>query len=350
MGERTRPAHPDRRSAPGRTSHVEEVAALTQRLAVLLEAGVTPANAWHYLAGDDRPTLGGKPLRRTAESSNTGAARFSQSRTTTVVLATVSEAVSAGVSLDLAIAAAARACDPRTRQAWSAVAAAWSVAVASGAPVSSCLRQFSGALGEFGEIQRAVGVALSAPVMTARLMTILPLMGLALGSILGFDTLATLLTTAQGLLCLGSGGVLLVLANRWNAALVASATPDAALPGITLELMAVALGGGASIDRARRIAVDALALHRLSDTAATGQLAAVIQLSRRAGVPAAELLRAEGAQSRRASLTASRKRAATLAVKLTVPLGLCVLPAFMLLGVAPLVISVISATFAQPVA
>jgi tight adherence protein B len=38
------------------------------------------------------------------------------------------------------------------------------------------------------------------------------------------------------------------------------------------------------------------------------------------------------------------RKAATLAVTLMLPLGLCILPAFMVLGVAPLLIAVISST------
>ncbi|GAA0999068.1 pilus assembly protein TadB [Subtercola frigoramans] len=295
---------------------------------MLVEAGVSPVGAWSYLAG----TAVGTERTRSSEA----------------VIATVAGALERGAPLDLAIAAAARACDPRTRQAWSAVAAAWSVATVSGAPVSVCLRHFAAALVELGDIQRSIDVALSAPVLSARLMSALPVLGLALGTVLGFDTVSTLVSTLPGLVCLGSGAGLLLASRWWNSVLVASAMPSLSLPGITLELTAVALSGGVSLDRAGRVVAEALASNRLEDLGAQGRLDAVLDLSRRAGVPAAELLRAEGAQARRAALAVSQARAATLGVRLTVPMGVCVLPAFMLLGVAPLLLGVIATTLGSP--
>jgi tight adherence protein B len=79
---------------------------------------------------------------------------------------------------------------------------------------------------------------------------------------------------------------------------------------------------------------------------ARGEMAidTVLALSRRAGVPAAELLRSEAEQDRRAARTQAQLRAAALGTSLMIPLGLCVLPAFMVLGVAPLMLAVLSST------
>ena len=71
---------------------------------------------------------------------------------------------------------------------------------------------------------------------------------------------------------------------------------------------------------------------------------AVLELSARAGAPVAELLKAEAFRVRRAARADGAARAAALGVRLMLPLGVCVLPAFVLLGVAPLMISVISGT------
>ena len=105
------------------------------------------------------------------------------------------------------------------------------------------------------------------------------------------------------------------------------------------ELVAVALAGGASIDRA-------LAL--VDDSSASGgsdeRIRAVLDLSRAAGVPAVELLRASAAQDRHAARVGGRLRAAKLSTRLLIPLGVCTLPAFLLLGVAPMLLSVLSST------
>ena len=73
----------------------------------------------------------------------------------------------------------------------------------------------------------------------------------------------------------------------------------------------------------------------------------VLDLAVRAGVPAAELLRSEADQLRRDARTAGQRRAVTLGISLLVPLGVCVLPAFMLLGVVPLLVTVLSTTLSE---
>ena len=61
-------------------------------------------------------------------------------------------------------------------------------------------------------------------------------------------------------------------------------------------------------------------------------------------MPAGELLRSEAEETRREARASAAAAASVLAVKLMLPLGLCVLPAFMLLGVAPLLLAVITST------
>ncbi|MCK8468355.1 hypothetical protein M0722_14245 [Microbacterium sp. KSW4-16] len=70
----------------------------------------------------------------------------------------------------------------------------------------------------------------------------------------------------------------------------------------------------------------------------------MLDLSRAAGVPAVELLRASAAQDRHAARVGGRLRAAKLSTRLLIPLGVCTLPAFLLLGVAPMLLSVLSST------
>lgn len=106
------------------------------------------------------------------------------------------------------------------------------------------------------------------------------------------------------------------------------------------ELVAVALSGGASVERALRL-VDESPASRHGDEA---RILSVLDLSRAAGVPAAELLRASAAQDRHRSRIDGRLRAAKLSTQLLIPLGVCTLPAFLLLGVAPLLLSVLMST------
>jgi tight adherence protein B len=71
----------------------------------------------------------------------------------------------------------------------------------------------------------------------------------------------------------------------------------------------------------------------------------VLRIAERAGAPAIELLAAEARQERRTARAMGRRRAELLAVRLLLPLGVCVLPAFVLLGVVPVILAMLSSTF-----
>jgi len=175
---------------------------------------------------------------------------------------------------------------------------------------------------------------------------VLPVIGVLFGLALGFNTLGVLFTTVPGWLCLVLGTTLLLAARSWNRRLVTRARPVLSTPGLELDLMAIAVSGGGSLDRAASVVSrtqEECGLGAGSDSAA---IDAVLSLSRRAGVPAAELLRSEAEEQRRAARSAGQRAAATLAVTLMLPLGLCILPSFMLLGVAPLLIAIVSSTVA----
>jgi len=271
---------------------LDETARVVQRVSVLLSAGVTPTTAWSYLDGYE--------------------------------------------SLAADLPASLTSIDP-------ALAAAWRVAAQAGAPLAPSLQAFAAGLRALADAQRETQVALAGPVATARLVLALPVVGILFGMVLGFNTLGTLFTTVPGLLCLGVGVALLLLARRWNRRLVAAAQPTEVFPGLELELLAIAVSGGGALDRARASVEAALVEFSLPSTGGADE---VLALSARAGVPAAALLRAEADEARRDARAAAQKAAAVLAVRLMIPLGVCVLPAFMALGVAPLLIAVISSTVA----
>ena len=288
-----------------------DVASVTQRLAVLLAAGVAPVSAWEHAAASSPSAIPG------------------------VVVAS-------GADPPDAIASAVASLDPLERGAWSGLAAAWAVATAAGAPLAPSLRGYATSLRALAGAQRDARVALAAPVATARMVVALPGVGVLFGMALGFNTLATLATTPVGWACLAVGFVLIAIALRWNRRLLRAAEPTDAAPGLGCDLMAIAMSGGTSLDRAR-VLVEA-AVERFGLPATGTSVDDVLELSRRAGVPAGELLRSEADEQRRDARADAQERAATLSVRLMLPLGLCILPAFMVLGVVPLLVTVISST------
>ncbi|KGJ72572.1 hypothetical protein GY21_14385 [Cryobacterium roopkundense] len=336
---------------------LDEIAAVTQRLAVLLSAGVSPVSAWGYLlpAGPTSPLGDAFKVRENADQPLPGQRgrgdapraheepRGSASEPAPVrVIAAAAQAGSHGESVADAVAAEARALGGQTGDAWLGLAAAWEVATQSGAPLAACLRELSASFRELGQLHRDLQVALAGPAATARLVMALPVGGLLVGVLMGFDALHMLFFTVPGWLCLLTGAGLMFVAQRWNRALVRSAGQADATPGLLLDLTAIAMAGGGSVPRARGI-VHAVT-ERFGILGHEPAVTRVLQLSESAGVPAAELLRSEAQQLRRDARTAGQRRAESLGVTLMLPLGLCVLPAFMLVGVVPLVMSILSST------
>ena len=307
------------------------------RLAVLLQAGVAPGRAWAYLAeaGDERAVR-------------------------------VAAAGARGIPLSDAILAAGEppsrpgrrtrpAAVPAATEPWRDVADAWQVATTVGAPLAESLRGLAAALRDAQEAADDVRIALAEPAGTARLMAWLPLVAVALGAALGFDTFGVLSSSPLGLACLAAGALLILIARRWTAALVRRASADGGVPGLGAEILAIALSGGVSIERATSVVREATGKQATAQQG-TGQQAsgqatgegiepetdAVLALSRAAGVPAVELLRASAAQARHRARVDGRLRAARLSSRLLLPLGVCTLPAFLLLGVAPMLLSVMT--------
>lgn len=277
-------------------------AELVLRLAVLLQAGLAPAAAWRYLARDDPDA------------------------------AAVVAVLDADPQGELAAAIACRG------PSWAPVTAAWAIAERSGAPLADTLRAIAAALRESDDCRDEVRIALAEPAATARLMSLLPLVAVGLGLLMGFDPLGTLLATPVGVACGVAGAGLMLGARLWTGRLVRAARPAEGVPGLVPELLAVALTGGVSLDGARALVA------RAHGGDADDETERLLGLSRDAGVPAVELLRASAALARHRARVEGRMRAATLSSRLLLPLGVCVLPAFLALGVAPMLLSVLGTT------
>lgn len=292
-----------RRPSPSeRGTGASDAATSVQTLAVLLQAGAVPVVAWRHLADIGDPHA-----------------------------VAVTERVAAGVPLLDAIEAEGGA--------WVDLAAAWEIATTVGAPLAEVLRIIAESLRDAASAADDVRIALAEPAGTARLLLWMPLAGLLLGFALGFDTIGVIVGNPLGAACVIAGLLLVLAARLWTRRLLRRAAPEPGTPGMRAELVAVALAGGASIDRALRLVAESSAGGGTEE-----RVRPVLELSRAAGVPAVELLRASAAQDRHAARVHGRLRAARLSTRLLIPLGVCTLPAFLLLGVAPMLLSVLAST------
>ncbi len=93
----------------------------------------------------------------------------------------------------------------------------------------------------------------------------------------------------------------------------------------------------------RRSGADAAAVWDvLLGHATLGVLARALRRAEQSGAPVAAVLAATAADTRRDAAARSRERARAVAVRTAAPLGLCFLPAFLLVGIVPSLLGVAS--------
>ncbi|WGW11057.1 hypothetical protein LWF01_13230 [Saxibacter everestensis] len=134
--------------------------------------------------------------------------------------------------------------------------------------------------------------------------------------------------------------------------LVAVGLHSGLAPNRALEVVAAAVGeGGADLATLGRSLLLEQADEAISEqpddqhsrrSALTRDIASTIRFAHLTGAPAAGLIQSRVEELRRRRVREAQAAAGRLGVRLVLPLGLCILPAFIALGVMPVVISLVS--------
>ena len=298
---------------PPTTPDTELVAAIAARLAVFFRAGVHPRRAWQEVGPERADDLHrGSPL---------GAILWR---------------VEAGETLgDALLEETAAAQEP-----WRILAAVYWVAHQTGTPMGDALWALSQALRERQDAERAVRSTLQAPLYTQRLLLALPLLGLLVAGALGVDAIGFLTGSALGGASLFVALGLVAIALVWTRRLITWALPGPDYLSPALDLLAIATAGGASPEQAKTRVEQALEFHGLT-SGNPGILDDLTRLSRRVGVPLRALAQAEASWMRVRAKAHVTERAEALSVKILLPLGGLILPAFVLVGVVPVVFALL---------
>ncbi|WP_315431766.1 type II secretion system F family protein [uncultured Rothia sp.] len=223
--------------------------------------------------------------------------------------------------------------------------------------------------------------ALAAPRATGRILSWLPLLGLGLGVLMGSDPVGVLTGSILGALTGMLGLGLAFAGRRWTAALVhwaevesvrtANAEPETkklaspvdAAPidtALVLELLAAQLRAGLAPLAALGTLAEALNSRPLrtvcqrlqmgstwqnawsgSAAGTFGELQDALAPAYTGGAPSTALLLSLADAHRLSERRAAERAAGKLSVALVVPLGLCSLPAFICLGIVPILISLL---------
>jgi len=216
--------------------------------------------------------------------------------------------------------------------------------------------------------------ALAAPRATGRILSWLPLLGLGLGVLMGSDPVGVLTGSILGALTGLFGLGLAFAGRRWTAALVHRAEVESAASNgaeqtsnmppvdtaLVLELLAAQLRVGLAPLAALGTLAEALnsrALHTVcqrlqmgsgwgsawsgSAAGTFGELRDALAPAYTGGAPSTALLLSLADAHRLSERRAAERAAGKLSVALVVPLGLCSLPAFICLGIVPILISLL---------
>lgn len=216
--------------------------------------------------------------------------------------------------------------------------------------------------------------ALAAPRATGRILSWLPLLGLGLGVLMGSDPVGVLTGSVLGALTGLLGLGLAFAGRRWTAALVHRAEVESAASNgaeqtsnmppvdtaLVLELLAAQLRAGLAPLAALGTLAQALNSRPLrtvcqrlqmgsgwgsawsGPAAGTfGELRDALAPAYTGGAPSTALLLSLADAHRLNERRAAERAAGKLSVALVVPLGLCSLPAFICLGIVPILISLL---------
>lgn len=230
---------------------------------------------------------------------------------------------------------------PSTAADGGAIRVAWQVCVEVGAPMSRVLASFAASARDWERIARDRATALAGPRAAARLVMLLPVFALVLSASMGLGVLGFLFGSVLGWGCLLAGLAALWAGARWNRRLLRRAEQLHPAPGFACELTAQLVAAGLS-PAAASARVDAA--WTVSETEDLTARATALRLAEHTGMPPARALAAEAMSLRSDAFGQAEQRAAELAVKLTLPLGLCVLPAFLCWAVLPVLFSLIGST------
>ena len=226
----------------------------------------------------------------------------------------------------------------------AACAQAWNVVAQVGAPVGELLDACEAALVADHRREHAIRAAIAGPLLATRLLLLLPVVSTGVMTALGFDCVGVLLGQPIGWVCCGLACALVMTARAWTNRLVARARMSRVLPGLVLDLAAVGVMSGVGM---RRLLGFVTAQPWFRDDERRYEVAEVRALNRDCaawGIPLERLLRGSAKRERDRASVASERRTAELAEKVLLPVGVCVLPAFMLLVAVPAVVSTLSGT------
>ena len=250
----------------------------------------------------------------------------------------------------------ARAPDAAARRTAASVALACRFSHGLGAPMADILDAIGDSIDDAQAVAEARRVASAGPLMSARVLAALPLVGIVSALALGASPWQFYTGATVGRICalLGAAAWVVGIASCRRILARARSVDEDTDPALACDLVAAGLACGAAIPRVLDALAAACAQESLAWTAHALRLGVswadaweetpkwsiplrdALESSWTSGNAPETMLARSASWERRDRLADAKTRAEELSVRLVGPLGACFLPAFLALGIAPL--------------
>ena len=215
------------------------------------------------------------------------------------------------------------------------------VAIQSGAGVAAEIDVVADLCYQRDSSLQRIKVAYAGPKSSSRLVIWLPVLTMLIAQLSGFELLGAIIQRPALALSVLLGIALLLAAKIVSSKLIARATPTDNYSGYFLMAVALASGGGANLNKAQMLAFES---HTkiLGEEPSKSELLAMAEIANlveTTGARVSDLLKSQARNMQRENLMANELRIEQLSIRLMLPLGLAVLPAFVCLAVIPLMAS-----------
>jgi tight adherence protein B len=221
----------------------------------------------------------------------------------------------------------------------------WEVAAESGGHLALALDRLTDVFRAQQRHFSELGIAFASPRATANLILLLPLVAVIFAELLGLSALSASFGSALGVISIGLGLLLLIVARISSLRMLEKAKPREADPGAFLDAVSIGLSAGLSPKSAAALA-RTKSKQQFSQDVPADQLTIfwdAVKVSEQSGIALNGLLLARADTLRHRLWTNHRTQLAKLSISLLFPLGLAALPAFVFLAVVPVGIGLFSA-------
>jgi tight adherence protein B len=220
----------------------------------------------------------------------------------------------------------------------------WGLAFQIGGPVTLTLERLADVFDRQQKNLSEIQLAFAGPQATAKLVSWLPLAALALAQLVGMNPLAAVTGSTAGLVSVLLGLGLLAVGQRWSKRLLEQANSKALDPGAFIDAVLVGLQGGLPLRKSETAAKEhfKIVFQQEVPEKDLALIKSVAELARDSGAALTKILAAEADRLREEERYQISEQIARLGIRLMIPLGVAVLPAFILIAIVPIALSLLS--------